>query len=55
MSEARNNINKGFKDLSEYQDALVSGNGVTDVDISNILDINMGWGYNVRNQGHLDP
>ena len=49
MSEARNKINKGFEDLSEYQDALASKNGVIDMDISNILDINMGWGYNVRN------
>ena len=55
MSEARNNIKKGFEGLSEYQDALAFKNGVIGVDISNILDINMGWGYNVRNQGHLDP
>ena len=55
MSEARNNINKGFEDLSKYQYALASENGVIDVDRSKILDINMGWSYNVRNQVHLDP
>ena len=40
MSEARNNITKGFKDLIKYQYALASENGVIDVDISKILDIN---------------
>ena len=55
MSEARNNINKGFEDLSKYQYALASENGVIDVDISKILDINKGWSYNVCNQVHLDP
>ena len=55
MSESRNKINNGFVDLSKYQDVLASKNDVIDVNISNILDINMGWGYNVRNQVHLDP
>ena len=55
MSESRNKINNGFVDLSKYQDVLASKNDVIDVNISNILDINMGWGYNVRNQGHLNP
>ena len=41
--------------MSEYQDALSSKNGVIYLGISKILNINMGWVYNIRNQGHLDP
>ena len=55
MSKARNKINKGSEDMSEYQYDLASKNSVIDVNISKILDINMGWGYNVSNQGYLDP
>ena len=55
MSDDRNKIIKGFEDMSEYQDTLASKNGVIEVEKSNILDINLGWGYNVRNQGRLDP
>ena len=55
MSKARNKINKGSEDMSGYQYDLASKNSVIDVNISKILDINMGWGYNVSNQGYLDP
>ena len=51
MSKAKNKINKGFEDMGEYQYALASKNGVIDVERSKILDINIGWGYNVSNQG----
>ena len=54
MIGARNKINKVFEDLSEYQYAFASKNGVIDVDRSKIMDINTGWGYHIRNQGQLD-
>ena len=50
-----NKINKGFKDLSEYQDSLATNNGVIDVDRSEILDIKAGWCNHVQNQGQLEP
>ena len=42
LSEARDFIAKGFKDLKEFQDSLTAKNRVLDVDGSDILDINAG-------------
>ena len=50
-----NKINKGFKELSEYQDSLATNNDVVDVDISEIMGIREGWCNHVHNQGHLEP
>ena len=50
-----NKINKGFKELSEYQDSLATNYGVIDVDRSEILGIRVGWCNHVHNQGHLEP
>ena len=55
LSEARDKIAKGFEDLIEDQDALAVENGVPDVDGSEIIDINVGGGHDVRDQGHPDP
>ena len=50
-----NKINKGFKELSEYQDSFATNNGVIDEDRSEILGIKAGWCNHVHNQVHLDP
>ena len=55
LSEARDKINKGFEDLKKDQDALATRNGGINVDGSEILDINVGGGRDVCDQGHPDP
>ena len=54
LSEARNMISKGFKDLREDWVALASDNGVLDVDSQEILDINVGGVHHVRDQEYPD-
>ena len=54
LSEARDRITKGFNDLKENQYVFAAMNWMIDVDVSEILDINLG-GVNVRNHGHPNP
>ena len=54
LGKAKNQIHEGFEELREDQDALAAKNGVTDVNRSEILDINAGRGHHVRNQIHPD-
>ena len=55
LSEVRDNINKVFRDTRENQYALSSNKWGIDVNVSEILDINLGVGHDVRNQLHPDP
>ena len=48
-SYSMNKINKGSEDLSEYQDSLVTNNGVIDVNLSETLDIKTVWCTHVHN------
>ena len=54
LGKAKNQIHEGFEELREDQDALAAKNGATDVNRSEILDINAGRGHHVRNQIHPD-
>ena len=50
-----NNINKGFKYLSEYQESLSTDKGVIGVDVSDILDIKSGWCNHLHKTGTHRP
>ena len=55
LSEARDKINKGFKDLKKDQDALSAKNGGLDVDELEILEIKAAGVHDVCDQGNPDP
>ena len=42
LRKANNQIHEGFEELREDQDALAAKNGMLDVNVSEILDINVG-------------